>query len=132
MLVQLLKVIYEKVNQEIYYRKENAISVNEFFDNLSLYDKEMLLNFITNGNKILISNELYIPSDSGFLGNREVINSSYFSGDLTCINNKKYWLDPILENALSKEMHIPKFLYQYKFNGITFKQLNWFIDNKEN
>lgn len=123
---KLIKSFNQKADENIYYEKQRLKSnqeaiqnINDFVDRLSPQDKELLLTFVINGNKILITNESYRSFDN-ILENANVMNSSRFAGDVTCIDENRYWIEPSLKEIYSRGMRPIQGLWQYKIKDTLF------------
>ncbi|MDZ4992632.1 hypothetical protein GNF80_06535 [Clostridium perfringens] len=117
---------YERKKKEY----DNIQHINEFYDKLSLNDKEILLSFIKNKNKILINFEGAYRGD-GLLKNTNIINVSEYRGDILGADKSIYWITNDLEETLKlgmrpvgelkqyrlKEEYFKVFEYVYKLNG---------------
>lgn len=104
---------HEKSNEE-------AINIlNEFVDSLSPSDKDILLTFISNGNRILISPERYTNCDN-LLDNPRVVNKTIFAGSTQNIDESKHWLDPSLCDTLRQGFRPASTLYQYRIKDTVF------------
>lgn len=97
----------ERRNQEV------IRSIHEFVDSLSPEDKEILITFIQNGNKVLLDFERTYAFDS-LLKNNNIINSSVYIGDIQKIDRERYWITKSLEQTLRQGMRPIGTLNQYR------------------
>ena len=124
-----IKSFNHKNSENKYYAKQRnktnqeAIqSINDFVDKLSPQEKELLVMFVVNGNKILLKIQAVYSFDS-LWENDDIINCSRFSGDITCIDENKYWIDPSLKRDYSQGMRPVGELKQYKIKDALFHDL---------
>lgn len=101
--------------------KEAIRQINEFVDKLLPEDKDILISFIKNGNKILIA---YDRMGGGLLENYNILNMSDYRGDVSVINRTQYWITPNLEQILNSGMRPAGGLKQYKIKDDLFYSLN--------
>lgn len=101
------------LKQSEMHNQEAIRSIHEFVDSLSPEDKEILLTFIKNGNKILLDFERFCAFDS-LLQNTNIINSSVYTGDIQKIDRERYWITKSLEQTLRQGMRPVGELNQYR------------------
>ena len=108
----------EKENQE-------AIEhINEFVDQLTPEDKNILITFIRNGNKILIAFErMGFGGFNSLLDNTNIMNIATYDGDISDIDTTRYWITSDLQQTLSQGMRPVGGLKQYKLKEGFFHDL---------
>lgn len=136
LLVQLLikigrfvKTLPSKADSNKYYTEQREKSnqeaiqhINEFVDSLSPEDKNTLLTFVKNGNKILISYNHHSSFDS-MLENTNIVNHSAFRGNIAHIDESIYWIAPSLKDIYAQGMRPIEGLSQYKIKDSIFHDL---------
>lgn len=108
----------EEENQEAIER------INEFIDQLTPEDKNILIMFIKNGNKILISFErIGFNGFNSLLDNTKIMNIAIYDGDISDIDTTRYWITSDLQQTLSRGMRPVGRLKQYKLKDRVFHDL---------
>lgn len=136
LLVQLLIIAVRSLKrfivQKCYELREDkeeeqkAIQeINEFFDRLSPQDKDILLTFVKNGNKILLTYEHYYSGFYNFLQNYNIVNVSDYIGDIHTLDKEHYWILTDLEQMLISQTQPVIGLKQYRIKSEFFKELMW-------
>ena len=96
--------------------------VHNFIDKLLPQEKELLMTFIQNNNKILITSNCYRSYDS-FFNNSNIIKSSIFTGDISTLDLDHYWIDPDLQSIIKLGMRPLEGFMQYKLQDELFSIL---------
>lgn len=136
LLVQLLIIAVRSFNRfmvhRIYEMRENkeeeqkAIQqINKFFDRLSPQDKNILLTFVKNGNKIMLTYQHYYGGFDSFLENYNLVNVSDYIGNIHTLDKEHYWILPELEEMLISQTEPVIGLKQYRIKNEFFKDLVW-------
>lgn len=139
LIVQFLVKIKSGINKVVlniknknytnkHYEEENRKvinSINEYVDSLIPQDKEILITFIKNNNKILIASErMGVFNHNDLLSNSEIINVSTYLGGISNIDKTNYWVSPDLEEIINMGMK-PLGLKQYKIKDNLFSILQY-------
>lgn len=127
-IINGIKKAFNNVSEFNYRMKQNekekqeAIeNINEFVDRLSPEDKEILLNFIKNGNKILIAyDRMGFGSLYSLLDNTNIMNIAIYDGELSDIDTTRYWITSDLEQMLSQGMKPVGGFKKYKIKDSYF------------
>lgn len=129
-IVSRMRKISNSINEKRYMERVNVKSnneakqaINEFVDRLSVEDKEIILSFVRNGNKILIAFDR-IGNSNGLLWNSEILNISEYTGNIKKIDKDNYWLLPSLEQTLAEGMCPIGVMKQYRLKESYFHNFN--------
>lgn len=128
-IVSFTRKFKVKIQDSRYYvdkqRKENdkvIDEINNYIDSLIPKDKQLLIGFIENKNKILLSINGFHSYDS-LLMNSSIINSSIFDGNINEIDNDRYWIDPLVSSMWSDGMYPLQGYMQYKLKENVYHDL---------
>jgi hypothetical protein len=130
-IISGMKKAASNVNEFNYRMKRNEIEnqeainqINEFVDQLAPEDKEILLTFIKNGNKILIAyDRMGFGSLNSLLDNTNIMNITSYDGDISDIDTTRYWITSDLEQTLNQGMRLVGGFKKYKIKDSFFHDL---------
>ena len=130
-IINGIKKAFNNVSEFNYRMKQNekenqeAIEhINEFVDQLTPEDKNILITFIRNGNKILIAFErMGFGGFNSLLDNTNIMNIATYDGDISDIDTTRYWITSDLQQTLSQGMRPVGGLKQYKLKEGFFHDL---------
>lgn len=137
LLVKLL-VCVKSLIEDTYYKikdkeekKYYAIQkINNFYDNLSSQDKKILLTFVKNRNKTLVSFDQLIHYDSKLLKRKDLIDVTDYTEDIKTLDQKCYWISPLLEKQIQSQTYPEIGLKQYRIKDDFFQELEWVYKSK--
>lgn len=127
-IVKGIKKGISNVNEVNYRLKQNELKnqeainqLNEFVDQLTPEDKNILITFIKNGNKILITyDRMGFGGFNSLLDNSNIMNIAIYNGDISDIDTTRYWITSDLEQTLSQGMKLVGGFKQYKIKDSYF------------
>ena len=130
-IINGIKKAFNNVSEFNYRMKQNekenqeAIEhINEFVDQLTPEDKNILITFLRNGNKILIAFErMGFGGFNSLLDNTNIMNIATYDGDISDIDTTRYWITSDLQQTLSQGMRPVGGLKQYKLKDGFFHDL---------
>lgn len=132
-IIKTIKKISSEISEYNYCIKKNekqnnkAIQhINEFVDRLSPEDKNILISFIENGNKILIAQGgIRFSGYNSLLENTNIMNISTYKGNISDIDRTKYWMTSDLEKTLNSGMKPLSGFKQYKIKDLLYSELEF-------
>lgn len=140
-LIKIISIIKKGISniQEYNYKIENRArmnerniqSIHELFDSLSTEDRNILLTFVRNGNKILINFEQFIDYDS-VLHNTDIMNVSEYPSGIWPIDFEHYWTLPRLKEILVRNKGQLHGLWQFKLKDSAFHDFKAVYDSTGN
>lgn len=111
------KIKKQRIQEEKEMEEQNVNKkmkeINEFYDDLTSKDKDIVLTFVKNKNKILIAFDLYYL-EGNILDNKNIIYSSSFVVDDNNINKEKYWVFEDMPFEIGDGFQPPGGYKQYK------------------
>ena len=121
-IVKGIKKGISNVNEVNYRLKQNELKnqeainqLNEFVDQLTPEDKNILITFIKNGNKILIAyDRMGFGGFNSLLDNSNIMNIAIYNGNISDIDTTRYWITSDLEQMLHQGMRPVGGFKQYK------------------
>ena len=127
-IINGIKKAISNVNEFNYRMKQNEIEnreainqINDFVDQLTPEDKEILITFIKNGNKTLIAyDRMGFGSLNSLLDNTNIMNITIYNGDISDIDTARYWITSDLKQTLSQGMKLVGGFKQYKIKDSYF------------
>lgn len=113
-----------RMKQDEMENRETINQINEFVDQLTPEDKNILISFMKNGNKILIAFErMGFGGFNSLLDNTNIMNIAIYNGDISDIDTTRYWITSDLAQTLSQGMRPVGGLKQYKIKEEAFHDL---------
>lgn len=105
----------DRLKQNESENQETINQLNEFVDQLTPEDKNILITFIKNGNKILIAyDRMGFGGFNSLLDNSNIMNIAIYNGDISDIDTTRYWITSDLEQMLNQGMRPVGGFKQYK------------------
>lgn len=108
----------KRIKQQKDDQEDMIENINELVDRLCPEDKALLVSFLKNGNKPLISFESF--DFEGLLCNHFIVNVSDYAGELLGVEERGYWITNEVNNKLlNYELNLYG-LKQYKIRNEMF------------
>lgn len=130
-IVNAIKKALSNLNEFNYRMKQNELEkqeiinqINEFVDRLTPEDKNLLISFIKNGNKILIAFER-MEFGNSLLDNTHIMNIAIYNGDISNLDTAHYWITSDIEQVLSQGIKPEAGLKQYRIKDAFFQDLKF-------
>lgn len=129
-VVKYVKNVQKSTSYRRYKNEQISVEINEiidktneFIDNLLPEDKDILLTFMRNGNKILIAGERIGPLYGRLLENTNIMNISIYRGNIKSFDKNIYWITDDLKQSLNAGMLPVGLINQYKIKDNVYQEL---------
>ena len=129
-IVHMIKSALENANEKKYQTnrkkresQEAIMRIHEFVDSLTPEDRELLITFVRNGNKILIDfNRTYCFQS--LLNNSNIMNASEYRGEIWSVDCQYYWMTSAVKDVLEQGKRPISGFKQYKIKDDIFHDLD--------
>lgn len=125
------KSTWTRFENRSYYQKkqlednEAAIEkINAFIDKLSPQDKDLIIQFVLNGNKPLLDTA-HKGAYGTFLGDERFVHSTLFNGGITQRNLDKHWITSEMLDTLSQGFTPAGDLKLYKLKDAVYRDFSY-------
>ncbi len=126
----LIEDTYYKIKDKEEDKYNTIQKINDFYDSLPPQDKKILLTFVKNRNKTLVSFDQLIHCDSKLLKRKDLIDVTDYTEEIKTLDQKCYWISPVLEKQIQSQTYPEIGLKQYRIKDDFFQELEWVYKSK--